>query len=309
MESMEYIFGHGSGNKFVMFDTIANSMPLLYEQEFIINVCRNTLSDGVLLLVRYDDEHLGMRMFNTDGTEAEMCGNGIRLVARLADERYLHSECFTLYSGGKPYPIRRQADISPDVVTYSVDIAISLLSPDFDSSRQHTLVGKVIDRLDSDLRFTYLNLGNPHLVAQCDDIDLDKLTVMGEKMKCGAMRNALPNGCNISLYKVLSPQQIFVATYERGVGLTASCGTAMTASCSAAVLLGLCRMGENVDVRNRGGAVRCRTAIDPKITTRLSGNASYIAYGELDASGEILTREECYDEQEAWQEFLHELGV
>ena len=290
-----------------MFDAVANYLPELYDTQFIIDICRNTLSDGVLLLVRYDEMYLGMRMFNTDGTEAEMCGNGIRLVARLADERYLHSERFTLYSGNKPYLIRRQAAMSPNVVTYSVDITMSLYSPDFDCSCQNILVGKVIAKLDSDLRFTYLNLGNPHLVAQCDDIDLDRLTQLGEKMKCGAMRNSLPSGCNISLYKVLSPNRIFVATYERGVGLTASCGTAMTASCSAAVFLGLCRIGENIDVHNRGGMVRCRTTVDPIISARLSGNASYIAYGKLNTAGKILTYQECDDEQEAWQDFLHEL--
>ncbi len=287
-----------------MIDTIANPCTELFDMDFIQEVCHNFSSDGVLYLTRYDNEHLAMRMFNTDGSEAEMCGNGIRCIARLADERYLHSASFTLYSGGKPYPIARQREIAPGIATYSVDIAIATTSPDFAYSSSPFL-GKVIEPLDATLRFTYLNLGNPHIVAQCDDIELDRLSELGERVK--SLPEIFPRGVNVSLFKVMAPQQIFVATYERGVGLTASCGTAMTASSSAATLLGLCTEGKEIDVRNRGGAVKCLTTLSESITTRLAGNATYIATGELSPSAEILSENIIEQENKAWNELLEEL--
>ncbi len=287
-----------------MIDTIASHRAELFEIDFIQEVCHNFSSDGVLYLTREDKEHLAMRMFNTDGSEAEMCGNGIRCIARLADERYLHSDSFTLYSGGKPYPITRQREIAKGVATYSVDIAISYTSPDFKYSAM-PFIGKKIESLDAALCFTYLNLGNPHITAQCDEIDLQRLSSLGERVK--ELAEIFPNGVNVSLFKVMAPEQIFVATYERGVGLTASCGTAMTASSSAAALLGLCPEGAEIDVRNRGGAVKCLTSLAPTLTTRLAGNATYIAEGELTLSAEILSQTTIEQESEAWSNLIKTL--
>ncbi len=304
MQSLEYILCHGSGNKFVMIDTIAHPLNELFHSSFVQELCHNFSSDGVLYLTRYDAEHLAMRMFNTDGSEAEMCGNGIRCIARLSDERYLHSASFTLYSGGKPYPILREEPISEGVATYSVDIAIKESSADF-ALNTAPFVGKVIEPLDEKLRFTYLNLGNPHIVAECEEINLEHLSALGERVK--ELKDIFPNGVNVSLFKRLGEQQIFVATYERGVGLTASCGTAMTASSTASVMLGICKEDKPIDVRNRGGAVKCTTRLKPNIVTRLAGNATYIAEGEVSASATILTQNAIEAETIAWSKLIEKL--
>ena len=80
--------------------------------------------------------------------------------------------------------------------------------------------------------------------------------------------------------------RIFVATYERGAGITASCGTAMTSSATAMVLNGRCDNGEVIDVENRGGAVRCICHKEGGLHTQLIGNASYISYGEVEVKND-----------------------
>ncbi len=292
-ERMEYILAHGSGNLFVMIDAVEHNIETNDAAQFVRRVCDHFQSDGLLFLEMVKgldgDNYLAMNMYNTDGTRAEMCGNGMRIVARLAYSRYLKREQFTLYSGGTPYPIRH---CDPTVVSrynidlaaipnFGVDIAIKYSTDDFALSDEPFIAGE-IEELHPSLRFTYLNLGNPHIVAEVEAIDLDLLSEMGERVK--GLKNIFPKGVNVSFMQRIAEQEIFVATYERGVGLTASCGTAMTASSTAAALLGLCRWDEPIKVMNRGGFVQCvchRGDVDQSLRTELIGNATYIEEGEV----------------------------
>lgn len=305
MEKIKYILCHGSGNRFVMLNAVEQDLGALQTSEFVQNICQAIQIDGVLFLTRHHSGHYAMRMFNTDGSEAEMCGNGIRCAARLARELYEKRDSFTMISGEKSYKIEYQEPIAAGVETYSVDIAIATHSSDFLLSSDR-FVGKRIEALDGSLYFTYLNLGNPHIVALCDEVDLEKLTALGERVK--KLKMIFPNGVNVSQMVYMSDQQIFVATYERGVGLTPSCGTAMTASCSAATLLGVCRDERRVEVRNRGGMVYCTTSLEGGITTKLTGNATFDMVGHLDPQGNIIDSEPVIAEREAWANFVNSLN-
>ncbi len=305
MDKIKYILCHGSGNRFVMIDAVERDLTELQTTDFVQKVCHSNSSDGVLFLVQTAPGFFTMRMFNTDGSEAEMCGNGMRCAARLVYERYHKQERFKMGSGRKIYNIAHQEQISEGVETFSVDIDIATCSGDFLLTADR-FVGKRIEELDTSLYFTYLNLGNPHIVALCNEINLDHLTRLGERVKSLPM--IFPNGVNVSMMKYMSPQQIFVATYERGVGLTPSCGTAMTASCTASILLGVCRDQMQVEVRNRGGMVYCSTSLTPSLATTLSGNATFDSVGHVNAQGEILDLEPIKEEQEAWAKFIETLN-
>lgn len=290
-----------------MFDAIHEDLEPFINADFVQKVCQNIHCDGVLFAVkREQDAHFVMRMFNTDGSEAEMCGNGIRCVARLVDSEYLHSGDFTMSSGGNDFHIKREEEISDGVATYSVEIPIRTHSVDF-TLCDTRFVGKRIEALDTKLYFTYLNLGNPHIVAFCDHIDLEHLARIGERVK--SLKSIFPNGVNVSMMKYEYAQKIFVATYERGVGLTPSCGTAMTASCTASVMLGVCREGLPVEVRNRGGMVYCTTSIleSGGFSTCLKGNASFDSRGEVSEQGELLSSEPIVAERAAWDKFLESI--
>lgn len=273
---MEFIKCHGSGNDFILIDTTQGEM-LSREQwsDFARKACCRTTgigSDGVLLLVRHSDNVYGMDMINPDGTWAEMCGNGIRCVARLATQRD-YPIGGILRSGGRDY---RVAEVEPidGVASFSVDIPISLYSKDFAFMREgDDFIARRIEELDAELEFTALSLGNPHIVAEVERIDLDYLTMLGRRVI--ELKGLFPNGVNVSLYECRSQGGIFVATYERGAGLTLSCGTAMTASATAVALCGRVEAGKRIEVRNRGGRVFCTTELGQNIVTRLEGNSSF----------------------------------
>ncbi|MBR5464838.1 MAG: diaminopimelate epimerase [Alistipes sp.] len=312
MLTTQFILCHGSGNRFLMLDAVREPRleDLTEHPSLVARLCREVGdTDGLLLTVRVADT-FGMRMFNTDGSEAEMCGNGIRCVARQAQEYVGDVDTFDLISGGKRHAICREKPIYGAIPTYRVSIGVSLTTADFTPSIGCStgFVGRVIDELDPTLAFTYINLGNPHLVAAVDQIDLERLTQLGERVK--SLPQLLPHGTNVSLYRPMGDQTIYTATYERGVGLTASCGTAMTACSTAACLMGYCRHEEPITVLNSGGRVRCCAMItEHGPVTTLSGNATYEGVGvlALDLDNECFEQtdfEPNVREQEEYDQFL-----
>jgi diaminopimelate epimerase len=148
-------------------------------------------------------------------------------------------------------------------------------------------------------------VGNPHIVAEVKEIDYDHLTYLGNRIL--ELREEFPNGINVSLVKVLGKDRIFVATYERGAGITASCGTAMTSSATAMALNGRCDYEATIDVENRGGAVRCICHKEGGLHTQLIGNASYISYGGVvvEEGGFVVTELGKFDDEIAlYNDFL-----
>lgn len=290
---MEFIKCHGSGNDFILID--ATKYPQLTRAEwsdFARKACcreRGIGSDGVLLLVRHDDGVYGMDMLNPDGTYAEMCGNGIRCVARLACERgYIATED-VLRSGGRDYRVQRIEPIDGEQ-TYGVDIPINTWAKDFTFyGADERFVARKIEALDGDLEFTALNLGNPHIVAEVEQVSLEHLAALGERVI--ELKELFPYGVNVSFYERRSPREIFVSTYERGAGLTLSCGTAMTASATAVAMRGRVDVGERIEVRNRGGRVFCTTQLADSIVTRLEGNATFEWSGEASIEGGVFSFE------------------
>lgn len=303
----DYIKCHGSGNEFVMVDAVKynlDGIDLAAFARFVCNRENSVGADGVLLLVK-EGEMFGMRMFNPDGSEAEMCGNGIRCVARLAEE-YVGTREFEIFSGKNTYGIVRAEDIFPTMPTYGVDLKVRLMSEDFGFAKgAESFISQPIERLGSNLLWTAINVGNPHIVAEVEEIDYDHLTHLGNRVL--ELREEFPKGINVSLVKVLGKDRIFVATYERGAGITASCGTAMTSSATAMALNGRCDYEATIDVENRGGAVRCVCHKEGGKHTQLIGNASYISYGSVVAEegGFVATELGKFDDEIAlYNDFL-----
>ena len=280
--NLKFIKCHGSGNDFVMIDAVEQDLQGRDLATLSRDVCdrdKGIGADGLLLLVE-QGEGYAMRMFNPDGSEAEMCGNGIRCVARMA-QKYIPTQQFTLRSGGRIFEISVDGELRDNVKAFGVEIPITLNGHDFAMiNESESLQEQLLPELDANLRFTALNLGNPHIVARCEKIDIDLLERLGEMVK--HLPALFPNGVNVSLYEILGEQKIFVATYERGAGITLSCGTAMTASTTAAVLAGYIPANRPIEVCNRGGKVICEVhPHNDGLSTRLSGNATYEYAGTL----------------------------
>lgn len=306
---LNYIKCHGSGNEFVLFDAVAEDMSnieLSALSEAVCNRATGIGADGILLLVQNNEGFYGMRMFNPDGSEAEMCGNGIRCVARLA-QHYTKTEQFDLTSGGKVYPTACYSPIFGDIPTYGVKIGVRLWSDDFamEQSESGDFIDRVIEELHPSLRWTAISVGNPHIVARVERCDLALLEQLGERVK--TLKSVFPNGVNISFVELRGDNHIFVTTFERGAGITPSCGTAMTSSATAMALQGVCSYERDITVENRGGVVRCICSNTPSLATTLIGNASFTECGEVDFDGKSFaytTQQIFSDEIEAWKSFL-----
>ncbi len=301
MEEIKYIYGHGSGNHFVMIDSVDTELDTNNAAAEVARICAHFGSDGLLFVDHLGGDSYAMNMYNTDGTQAEMCGNGMRLVARFVDETYLNKDSFTLHSAGMPYQIHRAERIGGEIPNYGVEIPIRLATSDFTLSTTQ-FINKPIEQLHPTLLFTYLNLGNPHIVALVESVDLELLSQLGERVK--ELTDIFPKGVNVSMMTITSESEIFVATYERGVGLTPSCGTAMTASSTAAALMGLCRYDIEITVKNRGGFVKCICHNDGQITTQLIGNATYIERGLIKSNYTRTVTKVESEEIEAWDKIV-----
>ena len=159
-----------------------------------------------------------------------------------------------------------------DAVTAGLDAAAWPLT-----GADARIVEAVVPPLASDRLFTAVSMPNPHLVTFVDAVDEAELVAVGER--CEAAPAWLPNRANVSFVEVRGGD-LFVRTFERGVGLTDSCGSAMAASSFAACLTGRLAYGAPITVFNKGGLVRAVVAEDAMVS--LSGNATWEWRGSVD---------------------------
>jgi len=297
---------HGSGNDFPMIDARALSLS---EAEWA-GVARALADragpvggDGLLLLVPGDHHaEFGMVMRNSDGSEAETCLNGVRCVARAGFEA-LGIDAATVRLKTSYATAVRDEDLMPGVYTVRETAGPAGLStaawpihgaPD-------RLVEDVLPMLDRARRFTAVTMPNPHLVHFVETVDEAELVRLGEI--CEAGPDWLPQRANVSFVEVRG-DTLFVRTFERGVGLTDSCGSAMAASTYAACLTGRIAWDSTTVVFNRGGLVRTFAGEDGMVT--LSGNATYEWAGSVEVdlgtetASDLVMERRFPDEIAAW---------
>lgn len=298
---------HGSGNDFPMIDARDLSLG---EAEWA-GVARALADrsgpvggDGLLLLVPGDDRSaFGMVMRNSDGSEAETCLNGVRCVARAGFEALGITEATVRLKTSYADAIR-DADLAPGVYTVRETAGPAGLStaawPIHSAPEQ--LVEAVLPMLDGEKRFTAVTMPNPHLVHFVEAVDEAELVRLGEI--CEAAPDWLPQRANVSFVEVRG-DALFVRTFERGVGLTDSCGSAMAASTYAACLTGRIALDVPTVVFNRGGLVRAFAGEDGMVT--LSGNATYEWAGSVDVdltsetASDLVVERRYPDEIAAWE--------
>lgn len=236
---LHFIKCHGSGNDFPLID--GRRMRLDDAQwagvaRALADRAGPVGGDGLLVLTCGDDAGgaaFGMRMFNSDGSEAETCLNGLRCVAR-AGFAALGDEAATVRLKTSHATVERADPIAPGVATITETAGpATLWLADWPLRIDaETLVEQPIAQLGSDRAFTAVAIPNPHLIAFVDAIDEAELVRIGRV--CESAPDWLPNRANVSFVEVRDAATLFVRTFERGVGLTDSCGSAMAASTYAA---------------------------------------------------------------------------
>ena len=242
--------------------------------------------------------------FNPDGSSAEFCGNGMRCLGRVILDRR-GADAAVIRSGGAQYAVRRAASTEEGVRQIGLEHPAVEFAPKTPvvAGRNPLTQGR-LPELDPALEFTAVTIGNPHLVAVIDKYVESDLIAMGER--AAARADVFPAGANLSVLFPLGPAEVFVRTFERGAGLTASCGSGMAASRAVYSRTGRVDPGRRVVVRNAGGtatvwllAPRGQQDQDQWHPV-LEGNATFVYRAEIDPSGLVLgqsTEREPYEEE------------
>ena len=221
-------------------------------------------SDGMIYIAPSAVADFKMRIFNADGSEAKMCGNGIRCVGKYVyDKGYTdktHLRVETL-SGIRELELQLRCG---KVSGVEVDMGSAVVGEDM-----------TITAAGAELRCTPVSVGNPHAVTFVDDVSAVPLTTLGPAVEHHA---AFPGGVNAEFVQKTGPQQLRMRVWERGSGITMACGTGACASAAAAVARGLCEAGSPIRVELDGGTLQIRVAPDGSVT--MTGPAKTVYEGE-----------------------------
>ena len=320
---------HGSGNDFFLLDQMEAQIQLTEDQlkKMAQSVCDRKKglhggADGLLLVLKSAHQNVvaRMRVINADGSEASMCGNGLRTVARYVatKEKLSPQNSFKIETMYADLQVKAAANLASGVPAYEVEI-----SPvSFADSKigmhvgQATLQNSVVPALSDSLKFSAVAVPNPHLISFVDKQTLksDQLVKMATYLN--SENPYFPDGVNVSFVQKISSNEIFVKTFERGVGLTNACGTAMSASSLIYVLqqLGQAGLEQTLKVLNPGGMVQTivHQRLDGSYWISLIGNATVTASVSLDAKEAMLgnfSQAKWYEtgEQLAYENFVNSL--
>jgi diaminopimelate epimerase len=272
---MELLKAHGSRNEIFVVPARPASFSAA---DFVRAVCARDAwtggGDGV-----YFYEGSQAWFFNPDGSAAEFCGNGMRLLGReLLDAR--GAESLTVTIGSSTYTVRR----TPSVAGVR-QVAVELPALTFLTTVPHPFE-----------EFTSVQVPNPHVVTIVEKYSEDDLTTFG-----ALAPTAFPDGANVSFVLPLSPEEIFVRTYERGAGLTPSCGSGAVASRAVYSRVAGVSPSVPVLVRNIGGVARSWMSVrDDGWHPVLEGNATEIFRAAAGPAGEMLSPPVFADEESAY---------
>lgn len=280
---------HGTGNDYIYVDCTKNTLD--NPSKMAVKVSDRHFgvgSDGLILIKKSDKADFFMEMYNADGSEGKMCGNGIRCVGKYVYEHNLTPKteiAIDTLSGIKM--LRLFIDDGGKVTNVAVDMGAPILEPkkipvavkQFGISNEDTkpILLKSLQVGDSEYKVSCVSMGNPHVVIYLDkDIDIKKFDIE----KIGALfekHEAFPEGINTEFIQVVDCKNLNMRVWERGSGETFACGTGACASAVATILNGMC--DDCVTVHLLGGDLTV-TWDREKNTVIMEGAAQTICEGE-----------------------------
>ncbi len=292
---MRFLKMHGTGNDFVMVD--GRNLPEQDWSTLAEEVCDRHFgvgADGLILLAPSNVADLKMRMWNPDGSESEMCGNGIRCFTKMALEQGIVTrsrEEFTAETGAGVLKLRPRWD-GGEVSAVQVDMGAPILdpatvpvattaaqvTPDANGVRwvhdyPITVAGTTID-------VSCVSMGNPHAIhilhGSPNDFPLERLGPLVEH------HSFFPRRVNFHIVQVIDRSHLVMRTWERGAGITLACGTGACATMVAAHLHGL--IDDTVEIQVPGGMLTIHwTGNGPVLMT---GPAETVYAGDWPTSGD-----------------------
>jgi diaminopimelate epimerase len=259
---MRFVKMHGLGNDYVYVDGFRERRGDWPALACAVSDRHTGIgADGLIVLLPSRRADFRMRMFNADGSEGEMCGNGIRCLAKLAwDLRRTRKRdlVFETLAG----PIRtRMARYGAREASVSVDMGVPRpLAPARPPGNAPTMVVEDLRAGDATFRIHEVSMGNPHCVIFVPDVAGAPVAQAGPLLE---RHPRFPNRTNVEFVQVLSRTALRQRTWERGSGETMACGTGACASAVAAHRTG--RAGPRVTVHLLGGDLRIAIAKDGRV--------------------------------------------
>ncbi len=249
---MKFAKMHGLGNDYIYINCFAETIEKPGELAKIVSDRHRGIgADGLILMNPSNSADMQMRIFNADGSEAEMCGNGIRCVAKYAYEHKLVAvgESYSV-PGQMSFPASLNIETGNGILTVGlmldendtvsevcVNMGQPILSPQeipVDLTGE-TVIDQPLSIFGEELLMTCVSMGNPHAIFFHDDIDSVELEKFGPAIENHSL---FPNRINVHFVQINKPTEFTMRTWERGSGITLACGTGACASCVASVLTG-----------------------------------------------------------------------
>ena len=271
---LDFVKMEGCGNDYVYVDCVNSEFAYPDKAKLAVKLSDRHFGiggDGLIFVNRSDKAGFEMEMYNADGSRGEMCGNGMRCVAKLIHDRgYAKENKFTVESMGSVKHIEvisRMGDISEISVDMGEPILVPEKIPVLLPGDQEKAVDIPITAGKLSARYTGVSMGNPHAVIFMDSLNGYSGTLAGFPIeKYGPSfeyHELFPARINTEFVEVIDKETVNMRVWERGSGETFACGTGCCATLVACVLNG--RTGREVTVRLKGGSLKIRWDIDNHI--------------------------------------------
>lgn len=277
---MKFIKMHGAGNDYVYingFEEQVDDPATLAQQVSKRNFAIG--SDGLILILPSQQADVRMRMFNADGSEAEMCGNGVRCVAKYAHDHGLVDRLqITVETGNGVLPLQLFAGDSGLIERVQVNMGPPKLTRaelPMTGAPQEPMTAIPLSLDGQDIEVTCVSMGNPHCVIFVEDVATCGLEQIGPQIEC---HPSFPQRINVEFVQVLSPTEVIQRTWERGAGETLACGTGASAVTVAGVLTG--RTERKIVNHLRGGDLQMEWLEEGPVL--MTGPAVEVFSGDFD---------------------------
>ena len=246
---IEFSKYQGLGNDFILIDNRHNSEPIINPEQ-AVKMCDRHFGiggDGVIFVLPGTEKtDYTMRIYNSDGSEPEMCGNGIRCLAKFIA---------TLEGSAvnQSYKIQTLAGVIIPKLTSNGEVTVDMGEPELTAAKIPTTLGAVEDKViaqplevgDRTWSVTTVNMGNPHCITFVNDSEAIALEQIGPLFE---HHSAFPQRTNTEFIQVIKPDYVKMRVWERGAGITLACGTGACASVVAGVLNNMCNRSCTVEL-------------------------------------------------------------
>ena len=228
---------HGLGNDYVYMDAINQNIENRAElAKFVSDRHFGIGSDGLILICSSEVADFKMQMFNSDGSEAEMCGNGIRCVGKFVYDKGLTNKTTISIETLAGIKVLEMQEEQGKIKLVKVDMGEPILEPERIpvKSNEYPVKNLELKAADKEFNFTCVSMGNPHAITFIkEDVNTFDICKYGKILECD---EAFPNRANIEFVNILDEKTLKMRVWERGAGETLACGTGACGVAVAAIL-------------------------------------------------------------------------